>query len=177
MSAGRQFEPSAQSLFIAKIILGLSFVLPYLIGYPSSDLFPEIMIYAPIWVLQLREGLFWGGLTPLALVMFYLWLPYVLMGYQVYRYANGTISSKRNYLLSIILLTVISLFFAISLSLNPTGSMNGEDAYTIAIPIPIIPLLALLSIRALRSVEIIVPWTEESQHEEPDSTEESIRND
>ncbi len=176
MSRADQFEPRVKSIQIGKIIFGLSFVLPYLVYYASPETFDAIMIYAPFWVFQQRGSLVFGGPTPMALIMFQFWLPYVLIGYQASRYAKGRFSSERSYVLSIIILTAFALLMVIPLSFMPSGFMNDEDIYVPYIPIPIIPILAVLSIRLLRPTRIEVPWTEESEQVEsiPDKESESV---
>ena len=174
MSGANQFEPRVKSIQIGKIILGLSFVLPYLVYYASPETFDSIMIYAPFWVLLRRGDIVVGGPTPMALLMFQFWLPYVLIGYQAYRYASGRLSSERSYFLSILLLTAFALLIALPLSLMPSGFMNNEDIYVPYIPIPIMPVLALLSVRLLRPTKIEVPWTEELDTSEPESDTESF---
>ncbi len=56
----------------------------------------------------------------------------------------------------------------------PIGSM-GDDIpiYSLILPIPIIPILALLSIRLLRPTRIAVPWTEEPESVDSIPDEES----
>ncbi len=175
LSAGYQFEPRAKSVTIAKIILALSFLLPYLFDYRSPETFDSLMIYAPIWVLQRRGNLVVGGPTPMALVMFQFWLPYVLIGYQAYRYANGRLSSERSYLRSVILLTLVAILLMLPMLFIPIGSM-GDDVpiYSLILPIPIIPVLALLSVRLLRPTKIEVPWSEELDTSEQESDTESF---
>ncbi|MHA1615685.1 MAG: hypothetical protein ACTSYJ_12635 [Candidatus Thorarchaeota archaeon] len=177
MSGADQFEPRVESLRIAKVILSLSLLLPYIWSYPSSESFYSFMIYAPFWVLAQQGTLLVGGPSPMALIMFQFWLPYVLIGYQATRYANGRCSSESSYLLSIVLLTIVAILFVIPISINPSGFMNGEDIYQIAIPIPIIPILALLSVRQLSPTQIEVPWTEESEPVDAVPDEESVWND
>lgn len=179
MSAGYQFEPRAKSVTIAKVILALSFLSPYLFDYRSPETFDSLMIYAPIWVLQRRGNLVVGGLTPMALIMFQFWLPYVLIGYQAYKYANGRCSSERSYLRNILLLTLVAILLMLPMLFIPIGSMDDNvPIYSLILPIPIIPVLALLSVRLLRPNRIEVPWTEESESEQVDSTteEESVWN-
>ncbi len=174
MSGAGQFEPREKSVKIGKLIFGLSFVLPYLIYYASPETFDSMLIYAPFWVLQRRGNLVVGGPTPMALIMFQFWLPYVLIGYQARKYASGRCSSERSYLLSIILLTAVAILMALPLSMMPSGFMNGEDIYTPYIPIPIISILAVVSIRLLRPTKIEVPWTEESEPVDSIPDEESV---
>ena len=175
LSTGYQFEPRAKSVTIAKIILALSFLLPYLFDYRSPETFDSLMIYAPIWVLQRRGNLVVAGLTPMALVMFQFWLPYVLIGYQAYRYANGRFSSERSYLRSVIILTFVAILLMLPMLFNPIGSLEDNvPIYSLILPIPIIPVLALLSVRLLRPTKIEVPWTEESESVESILDEESV---
>ncbi|MGY5871526.1 MAG: hypothetical protein RTV72_04700 [Candidatus Thorarchaeota archaeon] len=174
MSGASQLEPRAKSIQLGKVIFGLSLVLPYIWSYPSSETFYSLMVYAPFWVFAQQGGIFVGGPTPLALIMFQFWLPYVLIGYQAERYAKGKCSSDKSYLLSVGILTIVAILFVIPLSINPTGFMNGEDVYQICIPIPIVPILALLSYRLLRPTTIEVPWTEESEQVESVHDEESV---
>ena len=159
---------------LAKVIFGLSLVLPYIWSYPSSESFYTFMMYAPFWVLAEQSTYLVGGPTPLALIMFQFWLPYVLIGYQARRYANGRLSSEKSYLLSIVILTIVAILFAITISIRPAGFDNGVDIYQIAIPIPIIPVLALLSYRLLSPTKIEVPWTEESEPVDSTPDEESV---
>jgi len=177
LSTGYQFEPRAKSVTIAKIILALSFLLPYLFDYRSPETFDMLMIYAPIWVIQRRGNLVVGGPTPMALVMFQFWLPYVLIGYQAYRYANGRFSSERSYLRSVIILTLVAILLMLPMLFIPIGSMADDvPIYSLILPIPIIPVLALLSVRLLRPTKIEVPWSEELDisEQEPDTKTKSF---
>jgi len=175
LTAGYQYEPRANSVIIAKVILGLSFLLPYLLDYRSPETFDSLMIYAPIWVIQRRGDLVVGGPTPMALIMFQFWLPYVLIGYQAYRYAKGQCSSERSYLLSIALLTIIAILLMLPMLFIPVGSMVDDiTVYALILPIPIVPLLALLSIRLLRPTKIDIPWTEQSEPSDSAPADESL---
>jgi hypothetical protein len=174
LSGAHQFEPRKESLRISKWIFGLSLVLPYIWSYPSSESFYTFLIYAPFWVLGEQNTVLFGGPTPMALIMFQFWLPYVLIGYQARRYANGKCSSDKSYLLSIVILTIVAIFFTFTMSIRPTGFDNGVDIYQIAIPIPVIPILALLSYRLLSPTKIEVPWTEETEPVAPTPDEESV---
>jgi hypothetical protein len=173
MSGDNPFVPREQSVRLGKFLFALSFFLPYLVTYPpegSSVHWMDWMIYAPIWVLQMRGSIIVGGPTPMALVMFQFWIPYTLIGYQAYRYAKGRLSSVRNYFVSVISLTVISILLALPLSLIPSGFDGEVNLYSPYIPIPILPLLALLSYRLLRPTRVETPWSEE---EKTDTNEES----
>jgi len=174
MSGSSQLEPRAKSIQIGKVIFGLSLVLPYIWSYPSSESFYGFMMYAPFWVLAEQSSILVGGPTPLALIMFQFWLPYVLIGYQTTRYANGKCSSDKSYFLSIILLTIAALFFIIPYYTYPSGYNGVDYIYQIMIPIPIIPILALLSYRLLSPTKIDVPWTEASEPVESIPDEESV---
>jgi len=177
LSGGPQLEPREKSLRIAKVIFGLSLLLPYIWSYPSSESYYTFLMYAPFWVLGEQHSILIGGPTPLALIMFQFWLPYVLIGYQATRYANGKCSSGKSYFLSIIILTTVAILFAISISMNPSGFDGGEYTYQIAMPIPIIPILALLSYRLLSPTKIEVPWNEESEPINSTPDEESVWSD
>ncbi len=177
MSGVDQFEPRAKSVTIAKVILALSFLLPYLFDYRSPETFDSLMIYAPIWVLQRRGTLVVGGLTPMALIMFQFWLPYVLIGYQAYRYANGRFSSERSYLRNILLLTLVAILLMLPMLFIPIGSMGDNvPIYSLILPIPIIPVLVLASTRFLRPIKVEVPWSEEldTSEQDPDSETNSF---
>ena len=178
MSGGSPFVPRKQSVRLGQFLLVLSFFLPYLFANPGEESFYTFMMYAPIWVLQLRSGILYGGPSPMALLMFQFWIPYALIGYQAYRYAKGRISSEKSYLLSIILLTVIAIILTLPLSFIPTGSTTIGDIYTahytIAIPLPIITVLALLSVRLLAPTKVEVPWTEEAEISDTVPDEESV---
>lgn len=178
MSGGSPFVPREKSVRLGKLLLVLSFFLPYLYANPGEESFYTFMMYAPIWVLQLRSSIVYGGPTPMALIMFQYWIPYALIGYQAYRYAKGRLSSEKSYFLSIILLTIVAILLTVPLSLIPTGSSTiGDvhtDFYTIAIPLPIITVMALLSVRLLAPTKVEAPWTEESEEAESESSEESV---
>lgn len=176
MSGAGQFEPREKSITIGKVIFGLSFVLPYLVYYASPETFDTIMIYAPFWVLQQRGNLVVGGPSPMALIMFQFWIPYVLIGYQARRYADGRCSSERSYILSVMLITTFAILMALPLSFMPSGSLGYGDIYVPYIPIPIIPVLALVSTRALRPIKVEVPWSEalDTSEQEPDTKTKSF---
>jgi len=113
----------------------------------------------------------------MALVMFQFWLPYVLIGYQAYRYANGRFSSERSYLRSVIILTLVAILLMLPMLFIPIGSMADDvPIYSLILPIPIIPVLALLSVRLLRPTKIEVPWSEELDisEQEPDTKTKSF---
>ncbi|MHA1135083.1 MAG: hypothetical protein ACTSSE_01200 [Candidatus Thorarchaeota archaeon] len=176
MSGDNPFVPRAQSVRIGKFLLALSFFLPYLILFTSEDSYTAVdwMIYAPIWVLQGQGEILAGGPHPFAIMMFQFWLPYTLIGYQAYRYASGRLSSERSYFRNIVILTAFAILLVLPLSLMPSGSSVDGLIYTPYIPIPIFPLLAILSYRLLRPTRIKAPWTEESEPVDSDSKEESV---
>jgi len=180
MSGDNPFVPREQSVRIGKFLLVLSFFLPYLILFTSEDSYIAVdwMIYAPIWILQGHGAILAGGPHPFAIMMFQFWLPYTLIGYQAYRYAKGRLSSERSYFRSIVILTVVAILLALPLSLIPSGgSYDGvthTSYYTPYIPIPIFPILAILSYRLLRPTRVEAPWTEESEQVESLPDEESV---
>lgn len=174
MSSTIQYEPREKSVKIAKGLFGLSLLLPYLITYTGPDTFDTLMVYAPIWIVGRWGKNIAGGPSPMALIMFLYWLPYVLIGYQAYRYAKGRCSSEKSYLLSILLLIILSLFLLSPFYYTPTGYTNGDYVYPLYLPLPIIPVLALLSVRLLRPTKIKVPWTEKSEPVDSTHNEESI---
>ena len=178
MSGGSPFVPRKQSVRLGQFLLVLSFFLPYLFANPGEESFYTFMMYAPIWVLQLRSGILYGGPSSMGLLMFQFWIPYALIGYQAYRYAKGRLSSEKSYFLSIILLTIVAILLTVPLSLIPTGSTTTGDIhtdfYTIAIPLPIITVMTLLSVRLLAPTKVEAPWTEESEEAESESSEESV---
>lgn len=176
MSGDNPFVPREQSVRIGKFLLVLSFFLPYLVLIPSADSYSWIdwMIYAPIWVLQGQGEILAGGPHPFALLMFQFWLPYILIGYQAYRFAKGRLSGERNYFRNIVILTVVAILLALPLSLTPSGGSYDGVTYTPYIPIPIIPIIAILSYRLLRPNRIETPWSKESEKTKMGSKEESI---
>ena len=56
----------------------------------------------------------------------------------------------------------------------PSGFDGVDYIYQIMIPIPIIPILAMLSYRLLSPTKIDVPWTEDSETVESIPDEESV---
>ena len=169
MSGERQFEPKERAIKVAKALLALSFLLPYLIDYSGPDDLNHFIIYAPIWVFGQMENQIFGGPHPYALIMFTFWLPIVLMGYQSYRFANGKCSSTKSYVLSIFILVVLTIFFTLPMMFTPRGYANGEDIYSTIIPLPIIPIFSLALIPILQPTEISGPWS--SQPENVEETE------
>lgn len=174
MPGDNPYVPREQSVNLGKFILVLSFFLPYIFTYPSSETFVSFMIYAPIWVLQERSSILYGGFTPIGLLMFQFWLPYTFIGYQAYRYAKGRCSSEKSYLLSVIFLTIVAVLLVLPLSLMPTGSTVTEDIYTTHVPLPLISVIAFLSVRRLAPIRVESPWTKDTQEIESDTKEESV---
>ena len=72
----------------------------------------------------------------------------------------------------------MAILLTVPLSLIPTGSTTTGDIhtdfYTIAIPLPIITVMTLLSVRLLAPTKVEAPWTEESEEAESESSEESV---
>jgi hypothetical protein len=121
-----------------------------------------------------QSNILMGGPTPMALLMFQFWIPYTLVGYQAFRYAKGQLSSKKSYFVNIIVLTAIAILLSIPLSFIPTGSTGTEDIYTLGIPLPIMSVLAFLSVGFLSPTRVEAPWTEESETVKSESTEGQV---
>ena len=166
MSKDNPFVGRNESVKLGQLLLTLSLFLPYLVNYRGPEsLLGTFMIYAPIWVLQQRLGILYGGPSIMALAMFQFWIPYVLIGFQAYRYASGQLSSERSYLRSVIVLTAIAVLLVLPFSLMPSGSDGDTDFYYPYIPIPLIPILALASYRRLLPKRVETPWVEDSEEE------------
>jgi len=177
MTKDNPFVGRQQSIRLGTLLMTLSIFLPYLVGYRGPEsLSGTFMIYAPIWVLQERVGILYGGPSIIALTMFQFWIPYTLIGFQAYRYASGQLSSERRYFQSVVLLMVIAILFVIPMSLMPSGFDGDGAIYSPYIPIPIIPILALVSYRKLRPIRVETPWAEGSTTEDTTSDEESVWN-
>ncbi|MDH4214611.1 MAG: hypothetical protein OEV85_11875 [Candidatus Thorarchaeota archaeon] len=174
MARDNPYVPKARSVNLGKFILVLSFFLPYIFAYPNHETFMSFMIYAPNWVLQERSSLIYGGFSPMALIMFQFWLPYTFIGFQAYRYAKGRCSGEKSYLLSVILLTIVAVLLVLPLSLMPSGSTGTEDIYTTYVPLPLISVIAFLSVRRLAPTRVVSPWTKDTEEIKSDTKEESV---
>jgi hypothetical protein len=153
-----ELEPKPESIRLSKILFGLSFFLPYLVDWLNATDITHISIYAPIWVFILSPDYFFAGLTPMALLLFFYWTPYVLVGYQAYRFANGVCSSIRSYVVGIAILTAIAMAFTFSMMMAPRAQVGEDPLYSLVIPLPLVSALATLLIPALRPRHLQTPW-------------------
>ena len=151
-------QSTTKGLRTAKVLVVLSFVLPYLVDWLNVEFEPQIAVYAPTWIMIHSE---WGdyiGPTPLAALMFFYWLPYVFVGYFAYRYAEGRYSSADQYALRVFLVTLVAVLLSIPMMLEPRASSGGVDYYSTVIPLPLVSILSMVLIPVLRPAVVSSPW-------------------
>ncbi len=152
------FEGTLRGSTISKAILGLSFVLPYLIDWLNRSSYPHLMIYAPTWLLLESEWESFIGPTPMALLMFAYWLPYTYVGFQSYRFSKGKYSSVNRYVVGVVFVTSLAILLTIPLMISPSVWEDGRVFHSTVIPLPLVSILALLLIPVLRPVLLLSPW-------------------
>ena len=162
MNAAAIAVKTSRGIISSKAILVLSLVSPYLVDWVSAEEFRQFIIYAPIWIALDSRWSSYIGPTLMSLLMFIYWVPYVYVGYQSYRYANGKYSGVRRYAAGVALVTLLAVLLTVPLAMVPRASMGGTDYYSTVIPLPIVSILALVLIPLLRPVAVSSPWKEEN---------------
>lgn len=120
MGTQHLFEETSRGISIAKAILCLSFVLPYLVDWMNRSDYPHLVIYAPTWLLLESEWESYVGPTPMALFMLLLWLPYTYVGFQSYRFSRGKYSSVTRYGIGVVFVTFLAILMTIPMMATPT---------------------------------------------------------
>ena len=160
---GAHLESAIRGIKTGKVMIGLSLVLPYLVNWMNEEQFRQFSIYAPIWVFGIVGEVLYGGPTPMGLLMIFYWAPYVFVGYQSYRFAQGRYSSIRWYLVVVAFATLIGILFTLSLGTLSTASSNGIQYFPTVIPLPLISILAILLIPLLRPTVLESSWDRSKQ--------------
>jgi hypothetical protein len=157
---GYVLEPRAGSIRTAKAIALASLLAPYLVDWLNSAEIMHIVVYAPVWVFVESPDYFFAGPTPMALLLFFYWLPYIAVAYLCHRYAYARIRRDRLYLGSVVLLTVLAVLMVLPMMASPRASSGGEDLYSTVIPLPITSFLAIVLAPLLRPRAVEAPWSE-----------------
>jgi hypothetical protein len=152
------FEQTSRGMKAAKVILGLSFFLPYLADWLYEGEFNQFIIYAPTWVAAASDWSSFIGPTPMALILFFYWFPYVLVGYLSYRFAQGRYSSIRWYVVQVVIVTIFAVLMILPMTTFPRASSGGMVYYSTTLPLPLVSILAIAMIPILRPVELTSPW-------------------
>ena len=140
------------------MILGLSFFLPYLADWLNEGTLQQLAIYAPTWVLLEGEWTSYIGPTPMTLLMFSYWLPYVYVGYQSYRFANAKYSSIRRYIAGVTFVSLLAILLVLPMMTVPRASDGGTDYFSTVVPLPLVSILALVLVPILQPVELDSLW-------------------
>ncbi|MFW9885993.1 MAG: hypothetical protein ACFFEX_16530 [Candidatus Thorarchaeota archaeon] len=158
MSGALPFEPTSRGIKISKIIFGLSLFLPYLVDWLNEAEFQQLAIYAPTWVALQSDWVSYIGPTPMALIMIFYWLPYVYIGYQSYRFAQGKYSSIGRYSAGVAFVTILAILMTLPMMTVPRASSGGMVYFSAVIPLPLVSILAVLLIPLLRPNLLSSPW-------------------
>ena len=158
MSGESSLEPTTRGITISKVILGLSLFLPYLADWLQEEAFQQLAIYAPTWVLLESEWTSYVGPTPMTLLMFIYWLPYVYVGYQSYKFAQGKYSSIRRYVSGVSFVTFLAFILILPMIMVPRASYGEIDYFSVVIPLPLISILAIVLIPFIRPIMLTSPW-------------------
>lgn len=151
--------PSEHGVETSKILILLSLVLPYLLFFLDTSEYSTFGLYAPVWlVIRIPNGTIQGGPTPIALLMFFYWIPYVVVGVFSYNYANARYKSTVHFVARILVVTAVAVLLSFPLAQYPMASSGGHDYYPLMIPLPSTTLVTLLLIPALRPDRIESPW-------------------
>ncbi|MFW9888653.1 MAG: hypothetical protein ACFFER_10745 [Candidatus Thorarchaeota archaeon] len=152
------FEPTSRGIKISKIILGLSLFLPYLVDWLNEAEFQQLVIYAPTWVALQTDWASYIGPTSMTLAMIFYWLPYVYVGYQSYRFAQGKYSSIGRYSTGVAFVTILAILMTLPLMTVPHTSSGGMVYFSAVIPLPLVSILAVLLIPLLRPNLLSSAW-------------------
>ena len=158
MDGALSLEPTTRGINAGKLIFGLSFFLPYLVDWVNEEGFQQLAIYAPTWVALDSEWVSYIGPAGMALLMFTYWLPYVYVGYQSYRFAQGKYSSIGRYVAGVAFVSLIAILLTLPMTMVPRASDGGTDYFSAVIPLPLVTILSLVLIPLLRPVMVTSPW-------------------
>ena len=94
MDGALTLEPTTRGINAGKMILGLSFFLPYVVDWVNEEAVYQFAMYAPTWIATEykifdSEWFSYIGPTSIGLLMVFNWLPYVYVGYQSFRFGLG----------------------------------------------------------------------------------------
>ena len=153
-------EETPRGVMISKAILALSFVLPYVVDWVNAEDSSLLAIYAPTWVALESAWTSYIGPTPMSLLMFVYWTPYVYVAYQSYRFAHGKYSSVMRYVLGVVFVTSLAMLLVVPFAMVPQVSTGDTDYYPLVVPLPLISILAISLIPVLRPMEVSSPWNQ-----------------
>jgi hypothetical protein len=151
-------QETSRGVRISKTILGLSFVLPYLVDWMDADDFRHLLIYAPTWLVLDSEQVSYVGPTLMTFLMIFYWLPYVYVGYQSYRFAKGKYSGVGRYVAGVVFVTLVAVLLTIPMMIYPRAVSDETVFYPAVIPLPLVSVLALALVPLLRPFALTSPW-------------------
>ena len=155
---GKYQEPTSRGIKTAKVIIVLSFILPYLVDWLNEEGYQQLAIYAPIWIAVSRGGYSYIGPSGMALAMIFNWMPYVYVGYQSYMFAQGRYSSVGRYVLGVVFVTLIAFALTLPMMTFPRASTLEINYYAITIPLPLVSILTVILIPLLRPAMLTSSW-------------------
>ncbi|MFX1483717.1 MAG: hypothetical protein ACFFCP_11095 [Promethearchaeota archaeon] len=158
MSATTITEKTSRGVTISKVVLVLSLFLPYVVNWINTEDYYQFSLYAPTWVMLQSDWAVYIGPTPMALLMFVYWVPYVYVAYQAYRFAHGKYSSVARYVAGVAFVTLLAILLIVPLVMVPLAYLGGSYYYPIVVPLPLVSILAVALIPLLRPVELSSPW-------------------
>lgn len=154
-------EKTSRGAIISKTILALSFVLPYWADWVNTEDYSQFALYAPTWVVLHSEWSSYVGPTPMTLLMFAYWIPYVYVAYQSYMFAQGKYSSVKRYITGVTIVTLLGILLILPTMVIPRASIGDRNYYSAAIPLPLVSILAIVLIPLLRPAEVSSPWVQD----------------
>lgn len=159
---------------LSSSMLILSFLVPFMIVVSMSEHFPYWLLYAPVWILGVQEDIWYGGPTPMPMLLFFFWLPYVYVGWEFKRLAEGRLESWFDFSLRTLIASVLAVVFVIPNSFVQSGSGPEGPVYSQYIPLPILPVLALIIGWKFKPETGGEPWEEEESESEADETDSPL---
>ncbi|MBS3796109.1 MAG: hypothetical protein KGY80_14480, partial [Candidatus Thorarchaeota archaeon] len=142
-------------------MLILSFLAPFMLAVSTSEHFAFWLLYAPVWIVGIQEGTLYAGPTPMPLLLFLFWIPYVYVGYEFKRLTEGRLESWFDFALRVLIATAIVVVFSIQASFVQTGGGVEGPMDTRYIPLPVLPVLALIMGWKFKPDRGEGPWREE----------------
>lgn len=161
--SGTCLEPTSRGINTAKVIIVLSLLLPYVVDWLNEEGYHMLAIYAPTWIFLSRESYSYFGPTSIGFLMIFQWFPYVYVGYQSYRFAQGQYSRMGWYVGGVAFVTLIAIMFTLPMMMTPRASGMDFEHFSIVIPLPLVSILALVLIPLLRPNTLTSSWDDVTQ--------------
>ncbi|MBS3796107.1 MAG: hypothetical protein KGY80_14470 [Candidatus Thorarchaeota archaeon] len=138
-------------------MLLLAFVCPFMLYIPLPLEHDGFSVFSAILIIHFYSG--YVQIAPLyyPLFNFFMWVPYVYIGYEFRKLITGQMEDPKGFREKILIATVIGIL-AVILPPLLAGSLISDGLNLIILPLPVVPLVAIIQSRRYLSRMKDEPW-------------------